>query len=212
MLLRSFALLLLGSALLQAVIIDRIAVVVGNSIVKDSDIERDLRVTEFLNGQPLSLGVASRKAAANRLIDQIFIRREIRLGDYPRATLKDADRQLEAIRKEKFRTDEAFEDRMRRYGLDLLELRSQFQWQLTVLQFIDVRFRPAAYVSDAELEKYYHDHAATLKQQTGKSSFNDLRDRITDIISGEKVNKLFFTWLDQQRKEAKINYLEAGLQ
>jgi hypothetical protein len=212
MLLRSFALLLLGSALLQAVIIDRIAVVVGNSIVKDSDIERDLRVTEFLNGQPLSLGAASRKAAANRLIDQIFIRREIRLGDYPRATLKDADRQLEAIRKEKFRTDEAFEDRMRRYGLDLLELRSQFQWQLTVLQFIDVRFRPAAYVSDAELEKYYHDHAATLKQQTGKSSFNDLRDRITDIISGEKVNKLFFTWLDQQRKEAKINYLEAGLQ
>ena len=81
-----------------------------------------------------------------------------------------------------------------------------------MLQFIDVRFRPAAYVSEAELEKYYHDHAAALKQQTGKSSFNDLRDRITDIVSGEKVNKLFFTWLDQQRKEAKINYLEAGLQ
>jgi hypothetical protein len=210
--LRPFVLLLLTSALLPAVVIDRIAVIVGNSIVKQSDIERDLRVTEFLNGQPLSLNTASRKAATSRLIDQTFIRREIRLGDYPQATLRDADRQLAAIRKEKFRTDEAFDQSLRRYGLNLLELRSHFQWQLTVLQFIDARFRPAAYVSDAEVEKYYHDHAAAVKQQTGKSSFSDLREEITNIIAGEKVNKLFFAWLDEQRKDAKITYLEAGLQ
>ena len=81
-------LLLLAPSIAFSTIIDRIAVIVGSSIVKDSDIERDLRVTYFLDGAPLDLGTESRKKATKRLIDQIFIRREIRLGDYPAATPK----------------------------------------------------------------------------------------------------------------------------
>jgi hypothetical protein len=57
---------MLASFHLDAVIIDRIAIVAGNGIVKDSDIERDIRVTQFLNGQPLDLGLAARKAAIIR--------------------------------------------------------------------------------------------------------------------------------------------------
>lgn len=212
MLLRTVTLFALGSVTLPAVVIDRISVVIGNSIVKQSDIDRDMRVTEFLNGQPLNLGSASRKAATNRLIDQVFIRREIKVGDYPEASPKQAESELEAIRKERFRTDQAFQQALRRYGLNPLELKSQFQWQLTVLQFVDMRFKPAAFVSDAEIEKYYRDHTAALKRQTGKSSLNELRQHITNILSGEKVNKLFFAWLDEQRKESQIKYLEEGLQ
>jgi hypothetical protein len=212
MLARVIFLLACGSVLLPAVVIDRIEVIVGNSIVKQSDIDRDVRVTEFLNGSPLELNAAARKAAANRLIDQIFIRREIRIGDYPQATPKEADNELAGIRKERYRTDAAFQGAMHRYGLNVLELRSQFQWQLTVLDFIDARFKPAVYVSNAEIEKYYQEHAAALKKQTGKSSLNDLRQDIINLITGEKVNKLFFDWLDSQRKEAKIEYLVLGLQ
>jgi hypothetical protein len=209
---RTFILLLMGSALLPAVIIDRIALIIGNSIVKQSDIDRDTRVTEFLNGEPLNLSAAARKAATNRLIDQVFIRREIRVGDYQMATPQEAENELAAIRKERFRTDAVFEQGLRRYGLTPVELKAQFQWQLTVLQFIDARFKPAAYVSDAEIQKYYREHAADLKRKTGKSSLDDLRQDITNILIEEKVNKLFFDWLDTQRKEAKIEYLEQGLQ
>ncbi len=209
--LRLCILLAAGTLLASAIVIDRIAVVIGKSIVKQSDIDRDTRVTEFLNGEPLNLGIAARKAATNRLIDQVFIRREIMLGDYPEATQQDAERQLSQIRKDKYKTDEAFSQALHRYGLDPVEIRSQFQWQLTVLQFIDARFRPAAYVSDTEVQKYYQEHLAALKRQTGRSSLGDLRQDITNIIAGEKVNKLFFDWLDTQRKTAAITYLEQGL-
>lgn len=212
MLLRTIGLFLLGSAFLPAVIIDQVAVIIGKSIIKDSDIDRDIRTTEFLNGKPLDLSAAARKAATSRLIDQVFIRREIRIGDYPQATPQEADDELAGIRKERFRTDSAFEQALRHYGLSPLELRSQFQWQLTVLDFIDARFKPAAYVSNGDIETYYQSHAAALKRQTGKSSLNDLRQDITNILIGEKVNKLFFDWLDAQRKAAKINYVEKGLQ
>ena len=77
----------------SATIIDRIAVVVGNGVVKDSDIDRDIRVTAFLNGEPLDFSASARKKSAAHLIDQIFIRREIRdRRGYLTATLQETDR------------------------------------------------------------------------------------------------------------------------
>ena len=206
------ALFLLAPSIVFATIIDRIAVIVGNSIVKDSDIERDLRVTAFLDGAPLDLGREARKKAAKRLIDQIFIRREIRLGDYPAATPEEASQQLDALKKQKFKTNTAFQNALGRYGLTEADLRSQFQWQLTVLRFIDARFKPAVLVTDQEIEQYYWAHRAALaREHPGKTSLHGLEDTVRDILTGEKVNQLFFSWLDEQRQGVKIEFREASL-
>ncbi len=77
---RVFIAFILAQYLALAVIIDQIAIVVGSSIIKDSDIGRDIRVTDFLNKEPLNFSNAARKESASRLMDQIFIRHEINLG------------------------------------------------------------------------------------------------------------------------------------
>jgi hypothetical protein len=203
---------LLLSFVALAVIIDRISIVVESRIVKESDIQRDIRVTSFLNNEIPDLTLPSEKKAANRLIDQLFIRREIEVGDYPTATLQEADQQLEKLKKERFRTEAAFEQALRKYGLTPLDLRTEFQWQLTVLRFIDVRFKPAVLVTDDEIGKYYRDHAAALRREyPSKSSLDDLRAKIREILTNEKVNQQFFAWLDEQRKTTKIRFLEASL-
>ncbi|MGI8958824.1 MAG: hypothetical protein ACR2IV_03485 [Bryobacteraceae bacterium] len=195
-----------------AEIIDRIAIVIENRIVKESDIKRDIRVTSFLNKEAPDLSLASEKKAANRLIDQVFIRREIEVGDYPTATLQQADQQLAKLEKERFNTEAAFERALRRYDLTALDLRTQFQWQLTVLRFIDIRFKPAVLVTDDEVEKYYHEHAAALRREyPSKSSLDQLSGEIRDILTNEKVNQQFFVWLDEQRKSTKVQFLEASL-
>jgi hypothetical protein len=208
---RILALLLMTGAAASAVMIDRIAIVVGNWIIKDSDIERDVRATSFLNDQPLNLSNSARKESANRLIDQLFIRHEIFIGDYPAATLEEADQQISHLKKQKFRTESSFEQALKRYGLNDAELRTQFQLQLTVLRFIDARFRPAVLVTDDEVDKYYRDHRAALARQYPGKSLDDIRQPIRDILSGDRVNKLFFSWLDEQRKASKITYREEGL-
>lgn len=208
---RATLMLVLAQSLVYAVIIDRIAVIVGSSIIKDSDIERDVRVTSFLDGQPLNLSLAKRKQAIGHLIDQVFIRNEIQIGSYPLATLQEADEQLDRLKKQRFRTQAAFEQALKRYGLTELELRTQFQWQLTVLKFIDARFKPAVLVTDDEIEKYYQQHAAALKRQYPGKSLDDLRDQIRDILTAEGVNKEFFAWLDEQRSGTKIQYVEENL-
>ena len=209
---RLIMLMLVLASIASPVIIDRIAIVIGNSIIKDSDIDRDLRVTEFLNGDPLDLSNAARKKAASRLIDQVFIRREIEVGDYPNATLEQTDEQLDKLKRQKFKTQAAFEQALRHYGISEIDLRTQLQWQLTILTFIDIRFKPAVQVTDEEIEKYYKDHAVALRREhPGKSTLDDLREEIRNIIAGEKENQQFFGWLDEQRKDAKIQYLEPSL-
>ena len=205
-------LFLLAGAGAFPVIIDRIAIVVNKQIIKQSDIERDIRVTDFLNHDPLNLNLAARKQAANRLIDQAFIRHEVRVGDYPTATFQDADAQLSLIKKDKFKSNEAFQQAVRNYGLTVPDLRFTFRWQLTVLRFIDVRFKPAALVTDADVQQYYTSHLAALRKAHPKAySLQDLQPEIHQTLVSEKVNQLFFAWLDEQRKEAKIQYLEEKL-
>lgn len=204
--------MLLSAALASPVIIDRIAIVIGNSIIKDSDISRDLRVTDFLNGDPLNISLAARKKAASRLIDQVFIRREIQIGDYAEASWKQANEELDKLKKQRFKTEAAFEQALHRYQLSPLDLRTQFQWQLTILSFIDIRFKPAVIVTGAEIEKYYDAHKSELQRAyPGKASLEDLSQEIRQRITEEKVNQEFFSWLDAQRKNNKIQYLEADL-
>ncbi|MBV9759263.1 MAG: hypothetical protein JO340_01755 [Acidobacteriaceae bacterium] len=206
------ALMLISASLASAVIIDRIAVVIGKSIIKDSDIDRDLRVTEFLNGDPLDLSEAARKKAASRLIDQVFIRREIEVGDYRDATLQQADAQIDKLERRKFRTQAAYQQALKRYGIAEIDLRTQLQWQLTILNFIDVRFKPAVLVTEDEIAIYYNEHAAALRREhPGKSSLDDAREEIRNILAGQKENREFFAWLDDQRKNTEIQFLEASL-
>jgi hypothetical protein len=196
----------------HAVIIDRIAVRVGNAIIKDSDISRIVRVTEFLNDEALNLGSGARREASKRLVDQAFIRQEIRVGDYPRASWEEADAQIDKLKKSRFKSPAAFQQALAHYGLVEPDLRFEFQWQLTVLRFIDLRFKPAVLVTEDEIAKYYKDHLAELRRANpGKSSLEDLHDQIQDVLTGERVNKEFFAWLDDQRKTTRVEFHEESL-
>src|SRR5260370_37571379 len=87
----SGVLLFLVSALEGAVVIDRIAVIVGQHVIKASDIDRDLRLTEFMNREPLNLNRKAKRRTAERLIDQEVIHSEILTRGHKRATRRQAD-------------------------------------------------------------------------------------------------------------------------
>ena len=73
----------------RADVVDRIAAAINNRAIKESQVDRDLRLTAFLNGTPLEQNAAAKHKAADRLIDQTVIRAEIAKGSYPAPT--DAD-------------------------------------------------------------------------------------------------------------------------
>ena len=207
-------LFLVLAAAANAVVIDRIAIVAGSRLIKDSDIEREIRLTDFLNGDKLDLSPAARRKAAQRLIDQAMIHREVDLGRYTAPTPDEMEAFLQQVKKQHFKDDAQFQQALREYGVMQEQLESQVRWQIGVLHFIEQRFRPAVLVSEQESEAYYHAHQNDFRDpKTGKIALIDnVRDQIQDILAAPRVNKEFEDWLDRARKRTKVEYREASLE
>ncbi len=188
--------------------------IVGKSVIKSSDIDRDLRLTEFLNREPVKLTAEARRQAAERLIDQQVIRTELATGGYSRASDADAQALLQTIERDRFGAAPArLNAELERYGLTKDELRQQLLWQLTVLRFIQQRFQPGVDVTDQAVHDYYDQHLTELQRQNPRnSSLATLEPKIRELLIGESVNKDFEDWLSRGRQRTHIEYHQEAFQ
>jgi peptidyl-prolyl cis-trans isomerase SurA len=202
----------LAIAAYGAVVLDRVAIIVGRRVVKASDVDRDLRASQFVNREPLNVSPEAKRKITERLIDQELIRQEIMGGGYSRPTEQEAVAFLQQLKKDRTGgSDAQFAAALAKYGLTEEQLRQYLHWQLTVLRFIDERFRPGVLVTDEDVKAYYEQNRAQLEKAYPKNnSFEALDPRIRDIIAGERVNKLFNEWLDQVRRNTRIQMREAA--
>src|SRR5437764_11682391 len=87
---------------LSAAVVDRIAVVVGSTVITETEVLQEARLEAFLNQAPLDLSAQQRKTAAERLVDQQLVRNEMRIGSYPEPTPAEVDSMLRNFRQEHF--------------------------------------------------------------------------------------------------------------
>ena len=200
---------LLGSA----VVVDRVAIIVGPRAIKASDIDRDLRVTQLLNGEAADFSAEAKRKAADRLIDQELMRQEMMHGGYTQPSEKDVNAFLHQLRTERFKgSDAQFQAALARNGLSEDQLRRSLFWQLTVLRFIEQRFRPAVLVTDEDVQAFYEEHRADLqKAHPQNNSLEAMDPKIREIIAGERVNERFEEWVQQRRRRIRIEYRDPAL-
>jgi hypothetical protein len=196
------------------VVIDRIAVIVGKHAIKLSDVERDVRLTAFLNNATPDFSPKVKRQAADRLVDQQIIRGEVAAGGYGRATDAQATALVGQIRRDRFGgSAERLSAALTRYHLTTDELQAELLWQLTVLQFIQQRFQSEVSVSDGEVRSYYEQHVADLRREHPRnSSFEALQPDIRRILEGEAINKAFEDWIGGTRQGVHIVYREEAFQ
>ena len=208
------ALLAIAVSSNAAIVLDRMAVIVGKHVIKTSDIEWDLRVTEFLNREPLDFSAKAKRQSAERLIDQEVIRQNIVTGNYRRPPDSDAGALESQLRRDRFGgSDVRMREELQRYGLTGEQLRAQLFWQLTALRFIDQRFRPAVMVGDDDVRGYYDQHLADLRHQYPDDySFEALQPKIRNLLEGQRINEGFNQWLEQARTRYRIEYRQEALQ
>jgi peptidyl-prolyl cis-trans isomerase SurA len=196
------------------VVIDRIAVTVDKHVIKASDVDRDVRVTEFLNREPLNTNADVRKKSAERLIDQTVIREEIEKGGYAPSSEAEVDGMMKRLLAERFGgSDARLQQDLARYGLTEAQLILQLRWQADVLKFIDERFRPGVVVTDDELQEYYNQHKADLARQYPQlKTFEALQPKIRAYLEGDRLNQSFDQWIAAARKRDRIVYRQEALQ
>jgi peptidyl-prolyl cis-trans isomerase SurA len=206
--------LMLASAAPGAEVIDRMAVIVGRHAIKTSDILRDLRVTEFLNREPLELGAEARKKSAERLIDQEIIRQELVTGGYRRPSDEDGEAFEKQLQKDRLHGSAAqMTAALAKYGLTEQQLREQLLWQLTVLRFIDQRFRAGVLVTDDDVKNYFDQHQEELRRENPQAnSLEALQPKIRTTLEGDRINQLFNQWLEHERKITRIEYKQEAFE
>jgi len=140
-----------------AEIIDRLAVTVDTSVITISEIVLQLRITAMLEDKPLKLDEDALREAADRLIEQTLVRREIAIADYPAPSPEAADKALQDLKQQRYGSDPVYRAALQKYGVREAALKSQLLWQLTLLRFVEVRFRPAVQIPTEEVRTYYRE-------------------------------------------------------
>jgi peptidyl-prolyl cis-trans isomerase SurA len=192
----------------KADLIDRIAVSVGNSVITTSDIDREIRVTAFLNGAAPNFTSEVKRATADRMVEQKLIRRELETSRYPVPDASEIAPALAELRK-KYTSDEDWARALQQYGITENDVKKELLWQRTLLEFIEVRFRPGVQVTDKEIQDYFDkvvEPAAKTAHPGEPVALEDYRDQIERKLAGERVDHEVDTWLQEARKRTGIVY------
>lgn len=192
----------------HAIIVDRIAITVGNKAITDSEIDLRIRLTAFQNGEKPDFSLASKRAAAQRLIDQRLVEREMDVGHYPRTAAGAGKTLLADYEKSNYASNRAAMDAaLRDYGLTEQDLEDELTLQSDMLTFLNLRFRPAVQVTDQDVQKYLREH---LREPAAAS--NQTRAAIEQQLTTERADKELDAWLQDQRTRTKIGYNETDLE
>jgi hypothetical protein len=125
-------------------VVDRIAVVVGDQVITESEVRREVRLTAFLNGAAVDLSADSRRAAAERLVDQQLIRNEMQVAGYRPPSPEQGAKVLADFRRANYPNEAAYRAVLAKDGITEDELKDHLLWQAAALAFTEQRFRMLA--------------------------------------------------------------------
>jgi hypothetical protein len=186
-------------------IIDRIAISVGNQVITKAQIDEDVRLTAFLNGSQLDLSAEERKKAADRLIEQTLVKRDMEFSHYPVLPESEAEPALKVL-KANYPTEAQYRQALDKYGITEEALKQRLWWQTTLLRFIDYRFRPGILVPDKDIQSYYDMEVVKWKGQGIKQipSFEESREKIGELLTDQRIDQAIDQWLADTKKQIAV--------
>jgi hypothetical protein len=187
---------------LGAAIVDRMAVIVGQQTITQLQLDEEIRVTALLNQRPVARDAETRRAAADRLVEQLLIRREMEQSRYPLPSEQEVNQYVEQIRTQNG-GQAGLAKALATHDVTESTLRQHLESQLVALRFIEYRFQPDATVSDEDIEAAYRRQASDKKTP---------RESIRAMLREERTDAALNAWLAETRRQINIVYLDKSLQ
>jgi len=212
---RLLLLLLALATWCRAEIIDRVAVPVGTRAITQSDVLKEIRLSAFLNKAAPDFGPASRKAAAERLVERVLTEIEMEIGKYPPPSESEVTAQLAAVRKQYSPSQDAWTKALAGYGIREEDLKVHLLRQVALLRFIDARFGPGVQVLEEDLRAYYEGRFTKEwenKSKEPRPAFDEVRAGIEEVVRAQRVDALLDQWLKEARERTRIEFKPEAFQ
>jgi hypothetical protein len=191
------------------VILDRLALSVGNEIITEQQILLHIRTAALLNSEPLRITPAIKRQAAQKLIELTLIRTEMSNNRYPLPSPAQVEQAFLAVLAQRFSgRAEALREACTQYGVSEAELRDSLLWQLATLSFIDFRFRPAIQIAEQEIREFYQQDYPDRLTRT----LDQARNEILELLTQQRIDNLLDRWLNQTESTTRVRWIEGVFQ
>jgi len=182
----------------RAELIDRIAVSVGNRVITESDLNRQIRVIAFQDGVQPDFSSANKHAVAAKMIDQKLIQRELETSRYPQANAADLMPAIAEFKKTHYKDDAEYRRALAEYKITEQDLMDVLLWERTLLQFVEIRFETGVQLTDQEPADY---------ARQNKISMQDAARAMTSARADQEMDQ----WLRDVRRRTDVIVHEEAL-
>ena len=190
-------------------VVDRIVATVNGHVILQSDWDDAIRFEAFVEGRPLDrLSDQDRNRALDRLIDQELVREQAQGVDSSQPPAEEVQQRIMDLQKEhKATTSSAWHAVLAHYGLAQKQVESWLAHDIAVLHQVEARLRPTVQIPPQTIETYYQQTFLPELRKSGAQDvpLSQVSGKIREILTEQKVNELFSSWLQTLRSESKIN-------
>jgi len=185
--------------------LDQVAASVDDEVITLSDLRwiaqyRNLKVPEDEAGKQKFYSTL-----LDQLIEQKIIAMEASQTPIIEVTEEKVENQIKAYQSQ-FPDLEAFRSKLRQMEISEPEFRQMIRRQLSVNEFVEIRFKPFIIVLPTEIEEYYRQ--TLLPQMQGSNQpvppLETVEESIRQILTEGKTNQELDRWLRSARRKSRI--------
>jgi len=189
-------------------IVDQVAAVVEGEVITLSDLKWLIEFRGFQVPEDEQERRDFYLTVLNQIIEQKLIAMEAEQTPMVEVTADEVEAQIAAY-KQRFPTEEAFQQRLVEMQTSLQEFRQIIRRQVAVNKFIEARFKPFIIVLPNEIEEYYRE---TLVPQLEKlnqpiPALEVVEESIRQILTEQQTNEELERWLRTARQRATVTTL-----
>lgn len=183
---------------------DRILAVVDEDPILSSDVDRAITLG-LVDRQEGESERAFRRRTLDFLIEQSVRLHEVSRFGIEQVPVEQIEAQVERVRA-RFGSDEEFRDRLAEVGLDLQALRQLVARQLAIVVYFEEFLGPRIFVDLEEIRAYYEGTFVPAMEAEGVTPppIEEVRERIREILKGERLNAAIARRTEELRREADI--------
>ena len=188
--------------------IDRLLAAVNRRVVTEGDL-RLARNLNVLVGFGRTTPPGSRVEEIDQLINRELLRQELEQFPLQPEDQTSADQRLEEL-KQGYAEIGGITYVLRGLGLQESEIEAYLALQVSMMRFIDLRFRPFVSVTPAEIEEYYRTQLEPKLRASGSRipPLEEVSKQIETLLVDGKLSRMMDDWIQTLRQHSEIELFD----
>jgi peptidyl-prolyl cis-trans isomerase SurA len=203
------AILLVPAAAFAGEIIDAVVATVSRQPVLQSEWDDATRFEAFMQQKPLSaVSDRDRVSALQRLIDRRLLEVQMNNPNYLAPSAEEMRSALANLRAQipAAKNEAGWQTILAEYSFTQREIENHLREETQMMNFVEVRLRPAVHIQPDEVEAYYRAQVLPDLERAGVKmvTLQEVEPKIRELLVQQHMDELLDAWLHNLRQQTPV--------